>query len=129
MRARRRAVTSPWDYAIKEADVGSFLAASSRPGFGYRLLMPRLVASARRPSGRSTAMAIGAGWPVAFPAPDRSVPDRVERRRLSEDEAARRARMLRVEAQAREAIEEAADRDVRFQAREIACRCRREARS
>src|SRR5918994_3587377 len=51
--------------------------------------------------------------------PDRLAPDRVERRGLAEDEAARGRRVAGIEAQAREALEEAADRGVGLQAREM----------
>ena len=50
---------------------------------------------------------------------DRLAPDQVERGRLAEDEAARRGRTLRIEAKAWKAIEQAADRGVRLQAREV----------
>src|SRR2546421_6758140 len=67
--------------------------------------------------------AICSSWPGGIPlaaiTPSLLVPDHVECRWFTKHKAARRARMRPIQAHLGEAIEEAADRCVRLQAREM----------
>src|SRR5262249_23269958 len=59
------------------------------------------------------------GRAAAALAANQLAPDHVEGGRFAEDEATRRSRVSRIEAKAWKAIEEAADRGVRLQARKM----------